>query len=382
MTGKKRMLAALRGEPVDWAPIWLREGFEIDEETPDPNDFLNGWRADPVYQSLKSYVEPHIEMTTKWSAGHMNRFLMIPPHAVYAGERETRGEDMIRRGFIRTPSGDLPFAHQWKWHNNNSWLTEHPVSSVDELRAVASIPWKLDRDLIRRTAAQSYPKAQAAVGNRGVLRFSVSSPIVVISGLMSLQLFLELSYTHRSYMHELLQEITRRTMDVLRVVFEDDAYLDTTANFGGSEQVTPPMMAPELFDEFVVPYDGPLVSYLRSRGILVNVHCHGKVRHALRCMREMGVDSTDPVEPPPAGDVTFAQAQEIVDGRVTLIGNLEFDELTHLDPPAIRARVKEIFQNGNRRIILGTSAGPNTAVSQHVADNYRALVDAGLTFGA
>jgi uroporphyrinogen-III decarboxylase len=95
----------------------------------------------------------------------------------------------------------------------------------------------------------------------------------------------------------------------------------------------------------------------------------------------MGVDSTDPVEPPPAGDVTFAEAQEIVDGRVTLIGNLEFDELTHLDPPAIRARVKEIFQNGNRRIILGASAGPNTHISERVADNYRAFVDAGIDFG-
>jgi uroporphyrinogen-III decarboxylase len=312
----------------------------------------------------------------------MNRFLTIPPETIHTGEREIRGGDMIRRGFIRTPSGDLPFTHQWKWHNNNSWLVEHPVNSIEDLRAVAAIPWKLDRELIRRNAADSFPAAQATVGDRGVLRFGVSSPIVVISGLMSLQLFLELSYTHRAYMHELLEEITRRTLDVLKVVFEDDAYLDTTANFGGSEQVTPPMMAPELFDELVVPYDGPLVDYLKTRGILVNVHCHGKVRYALRCMREMGVDSTDPVEPPPAGDVTFAEAQEIVDGRVTLIGNLEFDELTHLDPPAIRARVKEIFRNGNRRIILGASAGPNTHISEGVAENYRAFVDAGLAYGS
>ena len=44
--------------------------------------------------------------------------------------------------------------------------------------------------------------------------------------------------------------------------------------------------------------------------------------------------------------------------------------------------VNQIFRNGNRRIILGASAGPNTYISQHVADNYKAFVDAGLEYGS
>ena len=68
---------------------------------------------------------------------------------------------------------------------------------------------------------------------------------------------------------------------------------------------------PEAFDEYIVPYDRKIIGRLKEYGLPINMHCHGKVRHALECMVEMGVGSTDPVEPPPAGDVTFAQAREI-----------------------------------------------------------------------
>lgn len=380
MTGKERMRAAHLGHAVDRAPIWLREGFEMDGRTADPDDFLNGWRADPVYRDTCEYVAPHIDLIRGWGVGHMNRFLMIPPGSYVWGERVVRGDDMFSEGAIRTPRGDLLFRVHWKQNSNNGWMDRHPVQSLDDLKKVAEIPWTLDRATIETAFAENYPAACRELGERGVLRFNFSSPIVIISGLMDLQLFLELSYVHRDTMHELLKDITRRLMDVAHVVF-DGREVDTTVNFGGCEQVTPPMMAPRDFDELVVPYDGQIIDYLKSRGIPVNMHCHGKIRYALRCMREMGVDSTDPVEPPPAGDVTFCEAQEIADGRVTLIGNLEWNEFRYLDPTGIRDRVHEIFSNGNRRIILAASAGPNTSITQHEADNIKAFVDAGLEFG-
>jgi uroporphyrinogen-III decarboxylase len=59
MTGKQRLLAAIKGEPVDRPPIWLREGFNIGGELltepmqevlgggADP-EFLLGWKHDPL----------------------------------------------------------------------------------------------------------------------------------------------------------------------------------------------------------------------------------------------------------------------------------------------------------------------------------------------
>ena len=380
MTGRERLLAAMRGDPVDRVPIWLREGFDLYDEPPDQDDFKDGWKHDQVYRDLCEYVEPSIDYFVPWNIGALNRFLMIPPRSIVSsGEYRTDGT-LISEGHIRCRGRDLPFRTEWKRHNNNGWMTVHPVRSLDDLHAVAEIPFELDTRAIDR-AVESYDVAVRLAGDRGVPLFSISSPIVIISGLMDLELFLELSYTEKPYFHELLREITERQLQVLRYALGKGRF-DTVMNIGGSEQCTPPLMAPEAFDEYVVPYETPFVDECRRHGIPVNIHCHGKVKHALECMADMGVDSTDPVEPPPAGDLDFREAREVSRGEVTLRGNLEYNEFTHLDPARMRARVKELLSDGNRRIILAASAGPNTSVSRRVADNYRAFVDAALEFGS
>lgn len=394
MTGKERLTAAYLGLPVDRPPIWLREGFEVHKPIPPAEDFRDGWRTQKLYRELRECVAPHIDLVEGWGVGpHLNRFLMVPAKSIVNEGAKRDGNTMCTAGRIETPSGPLAFRRVWKHHNNNGWLVEHPVNAIEDLERVAEVRFELDADDIRRRS-RSYYDAREAVGNRGVTRLGISSPIVVISGLMDLQLFLELSYTHREYFHQLADEITKRTLAVLDVVFEylgadgsadpnrtasdtggSDAALDTTANLGGSEQCTPPMMAPRAFDDYVVPYDGRIVARLKRLGIPVNMHCHGKVRHALGRMIEMGVDATDPVEPPPAGDVTYAEAREIAGEHLTLVGNLEWDELTSAEPDAIRVRVRELLAHGPRRLVLSASAGPNTAITERTATNYRALVE-------
>jgi uroporphyrinogen-III decarboxylase len=212
------------------------------------------------------------------------------------------------------------------------------------------------------------------------MRLGFSSPIVIISGCLPFERFLELTVTENAFYHELLTEITRRTLRLIDAVFAHSD-IDTTVNFGGSEQCTPPMMSPHAFDEFVVPYDGQLVRRLKEHGVLVHYHVHGKIRHALKCLVDMSVDSTDPVEPPPAGDVTYAEAREIVGDDLTLVGNLEWDELAYGEPEQTRQRVREILALGNRRLILGSSAGPISRITPRIAANYRAWVEAALRYG-
>jgi hypothetical protein len=381
VTGKERLTAAYLGLTVDRPPIWLREGFEIHKPIPPAEDFREGWRNQELYRELRAEVAPYIDLVEGWGVGpHLNRFLMIPASAIVSEGTGVTGNTMYSAGRIETPSRSLRFRRVWKHHNNNGWLVEHPVTSFEDLERVAEVPFALDADDIRRRAS-SYYDASEDVGDRGVARLGISSPIVVISGLMDLQLFLELSYIHRDYFCQLADEITDRTLAVLDVVFEHltteehRSVPDTTANLGGSEQCTPPMMAPEAFDDFVVPYDGRIVARLKELDIPVNMHCHGKVRHALGRMIEMGVDATDPVEPPPAGDVTYAEARKISGDELTLVGNLEWDELTSAEPEDIRERVRKILAHGSRRLVLSASAGPNTYISERTAVNYRALVE-------
>jgi uroporphyrinogen-III decarboxylase len=282
---------------------------------------------------------------------------------------------------ITTPRGELTHITEERHWQATTWHIKEAVRSVEELEMLASVPFDLDTEAIDEARA-GFLRVRARYGDTHALKGWVSSPMVCISGCMPLELFLELSYTHREWFLELCNEITNRILAVCERLFSDDIeWTDVVMAMGGSEQCTPPLMHPRSFDELVVPFDSRIIDFLKSRGMLIQNHCHGKVKHALQCMVRMGVDASDPVEPPPAGDVTFGEAQEVTDGRLTLMGNLELDMLEYGTPDKIRAHVKDMFKNGNRRIVVGTSAGPMMPVSRRLVDNYKALFDAALEYG-
>jgi uroporphyrinogen-III decarboxylase len=393
MTGRQRLLAAHRGEPVDRVSIFLREGFPVGERFPAPDDFSNGWMHDPLYKDMFSHVAAHADPMPAWDSswgngwfvgggdtnGWGNRYLMTAPQHIQASQTRT-AEDIIRiDGTIATPRGTLTFISERRRNDATTWYLKPPVETIEELEMLAEAPVSVHvSDL--QPAVANYQSALQRLGERGILRTWLPSPVVCISSCMSFELFLELTATHRAFIHELLQEVTRRAMAIIDCLFKGRA-LDTTVCFGGSEQCTPPMMSPHAYDEFVVPYDGALVARLKEYGAIPVCHCHGKISRALHCIRDMGFAATDPAEPPPAGDVTYEQARAIVGDRVTLIGNLEWDEMCFAEPAHIRQRVKDILSLGNRRLILSTSAGPIGPISPQIAANYRAFVDAALEFG-
>jgi len=377
------LTAALKGEPVDRVPIWLREGFPLSEPVAEADDFSNGWQADPLYRELYHDISPYVDDIRNWNAfgGWHNRFLMIPPKYIHTEVKQVNPDLIRHEGVVDTPHGPLTFANEHRRGYNTSWHVKALVESIDDLKKLASVPYSFDDEGFVEGALARYQVVNDEMGDRGVLRCGLSSPIVCISGCMKLETFLEFSLTEKAFFHELLKEITRRGEVLIDALF-NHAKLDTTFNLGGSEQCTPPLMPPKAFDEYVVPYDGPLMDKVKAHGILTNCHCHGKISHALQCMVDMGIDSTDPVEPPPAGDVTFAQAREIADGRITLEGNFEFDELCFRDPDHIRARVREMLGDGTRRLILGASAGPLSRINKRLAANYRAWIDEALTYSS
>jgi len=379
MTGKERFRAAMHGEPVDRVPIWLREGFDFHLPLPGEGHFTLGWRADPHYLELWEFAREFGDLRIGWSpGGHFNRFLGITPGAMVT-ETEVLDEDRRRtHTTIRTPRGDLTGIRETRRGTNTSWSVKYPVESRADLDALRAVPFA-----VAPARYDGYERLLEQVGERGVLCLGVSSPWVVFSTCMRFEQALEWSLTEPRMVHEVLGEITERFLACLNVVLARE--LDTVANVGGAEQCTPPMMRPEAYAEFVTPYESKIVGLLKSHDIPVNCHCHGRVSFALGEMVAAGFDATDPVEPPDLGgdgDVTMTEARKIVGDRLTLCGNLQFEELERSTPEQIRARVREIIDTGKRRLVLSASAGPTAAISTGMAANYRAWVEEAVAYGA
>jgi len=378
---KQNIINALRGDPVQKIPIWLREGFPIGEPFPPVDDFTMGWQNQKLYKELYRDISPHVCAIRPWGFDEpwINRFLMIPPNKISIDEQQL-GTDIKRiTGTVNTPRGELFYVNEIKRGTNTVWHVEPLVKSIEELKMLAEVPFEYkssDIDL----SLKPYYLAHEEVNEKGVLTIWLSSPIVSFSGCMGFSNFLELTITHNSYVHKLLEEVTRRNLILIDAIFANRA-IDTTVTFGGSEQCTPPMMSPKSFDEFVMEYDGLMLEKLKGYGILGNCHCHGRVKYALHRMVEMGFDATDPIEPLPAGDLSYAEAREISDDKITLIGNLEFEDLCYLNSEDIRDQVKKILSYGSKRLILGASAGPISEITPKIAENYRTWIETALEFG-
>jgi hypothetical protein len=81
------------------------------------------------------------------------------------------------------------------------------------------------------------------------------------------------------------------------------------------------------------------------------------------------------VEPPPAGDVTYAEAREVAGERLALIGYMDIEELDNQNTEYIRNRIQEILSLGKQRLILGASAGPISEVMCQLVDKYKLWID-------
>jgi hypothetical protein len=313
-----------------------------------------------------------------------NRFAMVQPSRIkHDPEVWLDADTMQSSGWLDAPDAKrkLAFIHQTRRNVATSWEIEHPVHSLEELDALMAAPWEVDGPAVEAAVKRAFG-LDAQIGERGVMRYSVSSPLIMISSVLSMQGFLESIALEEAYIHTVLEEVTRRILLVIDVLFPRLKGIEMLINVGGSEQCVPPLVSPDLYDRLVIPYEKRIVQKLKHEfGLPCNAHCHGRVRHALHGMLEIGFDSTDPVEIPPDGDVTIAEARAIVGDRMTLIGNIEFYELEFNTPEQIRERVREILAAGPRRLIVGTSGGPLTDLSPQLEANYFALIDEALLIG-
>ncbi len=69
------------------------------------------------------------------------------------------------------------------------------------------------------------------------------------------------------------------------------------------------------------------------------------------------------------------EAFEITEGQLTLIGNLEWADLELASEEEIRCKVRALEEVKDERLIVASSAGPITTVTEKLVDNHLAWLD-------
>ena len=110
----------------------------------------------------------------------------------------------------------------------------------------------------------------------------------------------------------------------------------------------------------------------------------------LERMSRMGVDATEPLEPPPFGDVNLAEAKRLVGDRMVLSGNIPSQAFPQMTRDEVRESVRGaiVAAAAGGGFTLRTTGGHANVdpdldrdVLVKIISNVEAFVEAGMEFG-
>jgi uroporphyrinogen-III decarboxylase len=368
--------------------MWLRDEFNLDPRfasytKPDRYRTIgSGLEYDPFADSWITRDKNRAKVLSKYRKARgdiileckipdnaSNRFLMIPPRYIQQQSVEYDGDYRIEKYRVPAPKGDLYFTVKFQKDVSTQWIVEEPVKEIEDLKKIMSIPYKTpEMDF------SAYNMEKARLGESGITIIQVDTPLVTVSGMMRFEDYLMLTAEDEGLLRELCDIAYERLDTLLDRCLEAD--MGPVFRFNGSEQSTPPMNSPKIYEDFIYYYEKKLAEKVHKAGCFAAVHCHGYVKEVLPLMVDAGIDLLDPVEAPPSGNITFEEAMQTAGGNITLAGNIQFRDLENGEPRAISQQTEELLNIGkNGRFILDTTASPITYLPDKTRDNYLAMID-------
>jgi uroporphyrinogen-III decarboxylase len=371
MTRRQRLMATLRGEPVDRPAVSFYEigGFSIDPGDPDPFNVYN----DPSWRGLLELAEERTDIirmvcpASRPTAPDLRGCL-------FADKTWTQGSARFTRTTLTVAGRTLTSLTRRDAEVNTVWTLEHLLKDEDDLQAYLQLP---DEVFHEQPDASNLFAAERRLGERGVVMVDTGDPLCRAASLFSMEDFTILAFTKPELFHALLAKIAPPLLARTQAVARD--FPGRLWRIYGPEYASEPYLPPRLFDEYVVRYTGPMVTAIARHGGFARVHCHGRVRNILPKLVAMGAAATDPIEPPPLGDISLAEARHRFGRDLVLFGNLEIADIENMPSARFERVVAASLRDGTagegRGFVLMPSAAPyGRSITPLTLTNYQTMV--------
>lgn len=372
MTRRERLMATLRGEPVDRPAVSFYEinGME-DISNPDPFNIYShpSWkplielardktdrivmRGVPFKNELPDPLAGLIRSSTEYDS-HGSCFTTV---TLQAGAR------LLGRRIRRDP--DI----------NTGWTLEHFLKDTDDVLAYLDLPAlqpSCTPDI------QGILELERQLGETGIVMIDTPDPLCMAAELFSMEQFTIVAMTEPDLFHRLLERFARWLLPRTEAIAR--SLPGRLWRIFGPEYASPPYLPPRLFQEYVVPYDKPMVAAIQKYGGFARIHSHGRLREILHHIAATGCVGLDPIEPPPQGDVELKYVREKYGDQFVLFGNLEASDLENLPTPQFEKKIITAIREGTsgrgRGFVLMPSACPyGRVLSKRALANYEKMVE-------
>ena len=371
MTRRERLLATLRGEPVDRPAVSFYEigGFAVNPDDPNPYNIYN----DPSWRPLLELAENQTDLI--WMRGPAHKAVAPDLHKRHF-RTDTWDEGLTRwtRTTVMVGGRALTCLARRDAAVSTDWGVEHLLKSVADLEAYLQLPDELFQATI--DVAPLW-KADAEIGDRGIVMVDTGDPICAAAGLFSMEDYTVIALTEPALFHRLLEKFARAMYPQTEAVAA--GFPGHLWRIYGPEYASEPYLPPRLFEEYVVRYTGPMVAMIQKHGGFARIHCHGRLRNILPHIAAMGAVGLDPIEPPPQGDVTLAEVREQYGRQMVLFGNIESSDLENLGAAEFEVKVRTALREGTAGqgpgLVLMPSAAPyGRTITPRTLANYQTMV--------
>ncbi|MFH1905738.1 MAG: uroporphyrinogen decarboxylase family protein [bacterium] len=384
----RRICDTYRRENVDRVPIlsplWQFPRGDIDSAK------FGDWRDEDRFRELVRFVQASCDPLPPYNAvgfPHVfeswsyQRFLEAPREYVEEFPDEEGKDNRTRHTVVlHTPKGDLKWVYENEVGVLTNWDMHRPVQCIEDVEKLLSVPYKFKSPDPKEYEA--FRKHRAKMGADAISGAGINSMVAMLCGVMPFELLLEWVITEPDIIKRLADTWLERTSEKVDWLLSQG--VGPFWHFNGVERASPPMMGPNQWDELVIPYDGDIMRRIKAADseARIHVHCHGNVETLLDSFVEMGVDSIDPVEPHPQGDVDIAKVKRKYDNKLVFVGNIEFLDMETKNPGEMDEIVQYAIEGGGKEnVMLWTSSGPHERPTDRFLDNAVHYIEAGLKYG-
>ena len=170
------------------------------------------------------------------------------------------------------------------------------------------------------------------------------------------------------WVHELLGILQSRKLTYIESL--KGANYDLLELGGGDASTT--VISPDIFEEFVAPYDSELIAAAHKAGQRVSYHTCGGMMPILEQIAAMQPDAMETFTPPAmGGDVNLAEAKQRIGDKVCMIGGFDqFNFFMNCSPDQTKKEVRRCFEEA------GKNGGYIISPSDHFFDADLELIKA------
>ncbi|HIE53013.1 MAG TPA: hypothetical protein EYP85_14780 [Armatimonadetes bacterium] len=368
MTSRQRLLTAMQRQQPDRVPIHLR-GVQVWSEK-----WLQS--KDESFAPLIEAVREVGDWVATWSPGG-GPFLTV----LEEGQVETQVTDAndwtLHQTTVPTPRGPLTCIRQVSKGDYPSLTKKFWVETAEDYERFLSLPY-----LPPQPEVGSFFALEREMGERALVMASFLNPIGYVHALLGSELLALWSIAERSRVQHLIALFAERVYNLVEYLL--DRGVRGVYGTLGQEYAGPPLLSPRDFHEFVTKPEQPITQLLHDHGCLLHVHCHGPMEAILEEFVALGTDCLHPLEAPPMGDITLAEAKRRIGREVCLEGNIQVGDLYASTPERIRDLTKAALDAaaaGGGFILCPTASPYTRTLPPRAAQNYLTMIETGLEYG-